>query len=537
MMNSKVMSVGADNDTELVAASLAGSREAFGQIVARYQSLVCSLAYSATGSLNASEDLAQETFLTAWKQLAGLREPEKLRAWLCAIARNLINNSLRRQGREPSHRAESLEMAPESLAPGPQPAEQAMSNEELAILWRSLEQIPELYREPMVLFYREQQSVATVAQNLELTEEAVKQRLSRGRKMLHEQVLAFVEGALARTSPGKAFTLSVLAAIPALTISAKAATMGAAAAAGGATAKAAGAMGLLGAVLSPLMGFYGIWVGYRTSLATAQSERERAYSRDSYRWLGGSIAGFFVVFAILMFGGGSLMKQHAGIFVSLVLGLARVYMTVTGAFSIWSGRTRKRLLATLTPEERETRPTQPLWEYRSRWAWLGLPLVHVRVGDRLAKPVRAWIAMGDSAFGGLFAAGGLAIAPVSIGGCSLGLFSVGGLSVGAVVLGGFGFGGWAFGGLALGWQAFGGCAIAWQAACGGYAIAQEFAVGGLVHAAQANNDLATGFMKSSLFMRVSYRTLPYLFWLNLAWIVPMMMQRRFIARRQRTQKI
>jgi hypothetical protein len=43
-----------------------------------------------------------------------------------------------------------------------------------------------------------------------LTEDAVKQRLSRGRKMLHEQVLAFVEGALARTNPGKAFTLGVV---------------------------------------------------------------------------------------------------------------------------------------------------------------------------------------------------------------------------------------------------------------------------------------------------------------------------------------
>jgi len=80
------------NDADLVAASLSGNRDAFGQIVARYQSLVCSLAYSATGSLSQSEDLAQDTFVTAWKRLRDLREPEKLRAWLCGIARNLINN-------------------------------------------------------------------------------------------------------------------------------------------------------------------------------------------------------------------------------------------------------------------------------------------------------------------------------------------------------------------------------------------------------------------------------------------------------------
>jgi RNA polymerase sigma factor (sigma-70 family) len=226
MMNTQMTSGVADHDAELVRASLAGNREAFSRIVARYQSLVCSLAFSATGCVNASEDLAPDTFLTAWQQLGGLREPEKLRSWLCALARNVINNSLRRQGREPSHRAESLEAAPETLSPEPHPVEQAISREELAILWRSLERIPELYREPMVLFYRENQSVAVVAQNLELTEEAVKQRLSRGRKMLHEQVLAVVEGALARTNPGKAFTLAVVAALPALAGSAKAAALG-----------------------------------------------------------------------------------------------------------------------------------------------------------------------------------------------------------------------------------------------------------------------------------------------------------------------
>jgi len=537
MMNLKVMSGVASNDRELVTASLTGNREAFGQIVARYQSLVCSLAYSATGNLNASEDLAQETFVTAWQQLAGLREPEKLRAWLCAIARNLINNSLRRAGREPSHRAESLEDAPETLAPGPQPAEQAISNEELAILWRSLEQIPELYREPMVLYYREHQSVDTVAQNLELTADAVKQRLARGRKLLHEQVLTFVEGALARTNPGKAFTLSVLAAIPAMTISAKAATLGAAAVKGSATAKAAGALGLFGALLSPLLGFLGMWLGYRTSIATALSERERTYTRNSYRWLCGSILAFFVIFGILMVCGGSLVKGHAWVFVSLIFSLALVYVVALAIFSVWSKRAREKLLATLTPEEQATRPSQPVWEYRSRFELLGLPFIHFRSGDRLAAPVKAWIAVGDCAFGVLFAAGGLAVAPVTLGGCALGLISVGGMAVGAVAIGGCGIGIWSFGGLAIGWQAFGGCAIAWQAACGGYAIAQEFAVGGLVHARQAGTDLAVNFMRGSRFMRIAYVCLPYIYLLNLVWVGPVILQRRLMARRQRNREI
>jgi len=67
-------------DADLVTQSLVGDRDAFGKIVSRHQSLLCSLAYSATGSLSQSEDLAQETFVVAWKQLPGLREPEKLRS-------------------------------------------------------------------------------------------------------------------------------------------------------------------------------------------------------------------------------------------------------------------------------------------------------------------------------------------------------------------------------------------------------------------------------------------------------------------------
>jgi len=279
------------NDTDLVSASLSGNRDAFGQIVSRYQSLVCSLAYSATGSLSQSEDLAQETFLTAWRQLGDLREREKLRAWLCGIARNLLNNSLRKDGREPSHRAESLEEISESHSPEPLPIEQTISNEEAAILWRSLEKIPEIYREPLVLFYREHQSVETVAQNLELSEDAVKQRLSRGRKLLHEQVLAFVEGALEKTSPGKTFTLGVIAALPLAATSAKAATVGAALAKGGAAAKGVATIGTLGGLFAMMGGAY---ISLRARADDTKSPRERQFMLQ--------MIGVRIVVALIVFG-------------------------------------------------------------------------------------------------------------------------------------------------------------------------------------------------------------------------------------------
>src|SRR3954467_4051118 len=101
MMN-RTMTAEEQRDTELVSRSLAGDRDAFSSIVSRYQTLICSLAYSRIGNLGQSEDIAQETFITAWKHLRLLREPARLRAWLCGIVRNRIYKTLRREGREPA---------------------------------------------------------------------------------------------------------------------------------------------------------------------------------------------------------------------------------------------------------------------------------------------------------------------------------------------------------------------------------------------------------------------------------------------------
>src|SRR5215471_10536776 len=227
------------NDAELVAESLEGNQDAFRRIVEKYQTLICSVAYCATGSMSQSEDLAQETFVTAWKQLTELREPSKLRSWLCAIVRFRISKQFRRQGHEPVHVAEPLEALEHSSAPEAVPSDQAISNEEKALLWRSLERIPETYREPLVLFYREHQSVERVAEALDLSQDAVKQRLSRGRKLLQDEFLAFVQGALERTCPGQAFTHGVLAALPHMAIASSSLAIGSAAANGSATVKAA----------------------------------------------------------------------------------------------------------------------------------------------------------------------------------------------------------------------------------------------------------------------------------------------------------
>ena len=78
--------------------------------------------------------------------------------------------------------------------------------------------MPEKYRTPLVLFYREDQSVAAVAEALGLSKDATKQRLKRGRDELRDQVESTLgRKTLRRTAPTAVFTVSVATAISALT--------------------------------------------------------------------------------------------------------------------------------------------------------------------------------------------------------------------------------------------------------------------------------------------------------------------------------
>jgi hypothetical protein len=141
-------------------------------------------------------------------------------------------------------------------------------------------------------------------------------------------------------------------------------------------------------------------------------------------------------------------------------------------------------------------------EYRSRRTLLGLPLIHVQLerkqGER-TLPAKGWIAIGNIAYGGLFAAGGMAVAPISMGGVAVGLVAVGGGALGLLSFAGLALGGWSVGGLAAGYVAMGGAALGWQAATGGMAVAREFAVGGAAFGQHANDEVARVFVQDSGF--------------------------------------
>jgi len=228
-------------EIRLLEASLRGDTAAFEAIVKDYQPLVCGITFSAFGDVTESEELAQQTFVSAWKDLAQLRDLARFKSWLCSIARNAVRNAIRDRNRDPIRRAVPLDEIECADAAQAEAAESAIAAERQAVVRQALQQIPLKYREPMVLFYRQDKSIKELAQQLDLTENAVRQRLSRGRKLLKERVATMVETTISRTAPGKAFTAGVVAAIGTLAITGARAASAAAVQGAVASAPATGA--------------------------------------------------------------------------------------------------------------------------------------------------------------------------------------------------------------------------------------------------------------------------------------------------------
>jgi RNA polymerase sigma factor (sigma-70 family) len=198
-------------DAELIEASRRGERQAFGQLVERYQNIVCAVSYSRTGDAALSEDVAQETFIAAWRQLDQLRETVRLRAWLCGIARNLAGKARRKSDRE-----QPVDPPPKVFAEGANPFDVASKTETERVVRDALARVPETYREVLVLYYHEQRSAKDVADALGISEAAAMQRLSRGRQYLADGVTDLVERALRGSRAKKGFAAAVVAVLPAL---------------------------------------------------------------------------------------------------------------------------------------------------------------------------------------------------------------------------------------------------------------------------------------------------------------------------------
>lgn len=191
-----VTTPGKTDETEWVARARGGEREAFSQLVVLHQDAVYRVVRRTSAVDEAlAEDLAQETFLRAWRALASFRGDSSFLHWLLTIATNLTINRRSTVAAKAERRALSLDRpgpagTAERIDPvdarQPAPAARALGGELKAALARALERLPEEFRAAVVLRDVEGLEYDAIAAVLAVPIGTVRSRIHRGRDQLRE---------------------------------------------------------------------------------------------------------------------------------------------------------------------------------------------------------------------------------------------------------------------------------------------------------------------------------------------------------------
>jgi RNA polymerase sigma-70 factor (ECF subfamily) len=171
---------------------LPGSKGAVQQLVEDHYPNLYRYAYRLTGSAADAEDLTQDTFCKAQLQMGQLRDPARAKAWLFSILRNAYlhkTRSLRLHHHVSlDHVGDVAEMLPDPL-PEIEPA----------ALQQALDELPEVFRTPVILYYFEDFSYRDIAEQMDLPMGTVMSRLARAKAYLRGRLLQPDAQALAQS--------------------------------------------------------------------------------------------------------------------------------------------------------------------------------------------------------------------------------------------------------------------------------------------------------------------------------------------------
>ncbi|MGB2862243.1 MAG: sigma-70 family RNA polymerase sigma factor [Sedimentisphaerales bacterium] len=180
-------------DRQLVRAALLGETSAFGAIVERYWNMVVALALSKVSDAAEAEDIAQESFLKAYSQLADLRDPSRLAGWLSKITTQQCSNSLRRAVR--SKRALGCRATPIEML-GEQPAMTAnpgLTQNQIHFVRQTVRRLPETFRTMIVMRFVADLSTVQIAEQLGKRPGTIRVRLHRAYKLLRKDLAPLLE--------------------------------------------------------------------------------------------------------------------------------------------------------------------------------------------------------------------------------------------------------------------------------------------------------------------------------------------------------
>lgn len=173
-------------DAELVAQAAGGDDDAFRQLYRAYIRPVYWIAHGIVGTAADAEDVAQETFVIAWRKLGALQlESESLLPWLATICRFQAANRLRRQRKDRAHTADAVD---ETIADTVDVEQQVISAALAERIAAELQTLTELDREIFRLCASEGYAYQAAAAELGVSHGVVRNRLSRVRTQLRGAV-------------------------------------------------------------------------------------------------------------------------------------------------------------------------------------------------------------------------------------------------------------------------------------------------------------------------------------------------------------
>ncbi|HEY1349506.1 MAG TPA: bifunctional nuclease domain-containing protein [Ktedonobacteraceae bacterium] len=190
-------------DGELVRLARSGHKEAFGELIERYQPMVRRLAFGVSAQEDWVQEVSQEAFLAAYLSLEQLREPERFKAWLYSIVLNVARALLKERKQNPLSLENLMgglsgEFFP--LAEAFVDPQEVVEEQELhRLLLEAVQALSPRERVATLLFYYKQLSLQEIAAVLGISLTAVKSRLFKARAHLRRQLLPGAHLAPARS--------------------------------------------------------------------------------------------------------------------------------------------------------------------------------------------------------------------------------------------------------------------------------------------------------------------------------------------------
>jgi RNA polymerase sigma-70 factor (ECF subfamily) len=187
-----------DPDAALMLRVQRGDRDAFTELVGKYQQPIYNFIHRTVRDESEAEDLAQITFVQVWKSAKRYRVKARFSTWLYTIARNLCLNEIRRRSRHPAESLDGSQTDDERSAPqfedrsAPQPVGEVLHGELEQKLAESLADLPENQRTAILLCQQEELSYEEIAAVLGCSLSATKSLIFRGRETLKARLKAYL---------------------------------------------------------------------------------------------------------------------------------------------------------------------------------------------------------------------------------------------------------------------------------------------------------------------------------------------------------